>query len=186
MKVGEKWKDKTSGAIAAIEEIDGDYIAVRFDDGGIATRIQRDTFLTYWDPWRRKFDLQTQERVRELIRCNNVAIPPDILKQPFHVLSIYPITGAVGVISQHVQRQAEENARRRPWVIDIGTYHGGLDENQSERIRQACQEEGIPFWDKQWMSPSAYQVLHNPLAFHEQHREICEKFGTPVPAILDD
>ena len=186
MRVGEKWKDKTSGASGAIEEIDGDYVMVRLDDGGTATTIQRNTFLTYWDPWGRKFDMQTQERLREILRSNNVAIPPHILQEPFHLLSIYPITGAVGAISAHVQQQAENNARTRPRGIDIGTYQGGIDETQSERIRKACQEEGIPFWEEDWLSPTTYQVLRNPTAFPKQYKEICDKFGTPVPAILDD
>jgi len=185
MKVGERWKDKTSGAMGRIEGFEGDFVLVRLRDGGMAMKVQVSTFQALWTRWPRKLDSQTQERLREIIRANNVEIPSNILTKPFHVLSLYPITGAVGALLDRTQGQANRNAQERPWVIDIGSYHGGLSENQAERIRRACEEEGIPFWGKQWMAPSVHQILVNPEIYAAQYAEISETFGTPGPTLED-
>lgn len=184
MKAGETWRDGTSGAVGTIVRFEGDHVIVKFRDGGMATRVQRDTLLTHWTRWPKKLDVDTQERLREILRLTNVQIPPECLAKPIHVLSLYPITGGVGASPAQVQRQAERNAQTRPWGIDIGTYRGGLDETQAVRIKRTCEEEGIPFWDKQWTG--LHQILKNPMLFPEQYQEICETFGTPVPAVADD
>lgn len=184
MKAGETWKDLTSGALGTIEKIEGDFVVVRFHDGGMCASFRRETLLDHWTRWPRKLDLETQEQLRKILRANQVDIPPEILVKPINVLSLYPITGGIGSQPNHVRQEADRNARTRPWAIDIGTYKGGLNENQAGRIKTACEEEGIPFWDKQWTS--TYQVLKNPNTFPQQHAEICETFGAPIPALVND
>jgi len=49
-EIGQDWKDGSSGAVGTIEDFEDDHVIVRLRDGGRLARIQRDTFLTIWNP----------------------------------------------------------------------------------------------------------------------------------------
>lgn len=121
---------------------------------------------------RRKFDLRTQERLREILRLVHLAIDEDILRRPIHLLSLYPIPGG------------ESGKAAAPWGIDLGHHQLALEEHQALRIKQICRKEGIPFWE--WRPMNAQFVLARPYAFRDQFDEICETFGVPVPPVTEE
>lgn len=133
---------------------------------------------------RRRFDLPTQERVRELIRSLDIAIPEESLRKPIHVLSIYAITGGVGASAEKALEMARRNARERPWGVDVGSYQRMVSEQQALRLIETCREEGIPFWQRAWLN--AHEALQMPEVFAREFGEICEYFGVPVPAANTD
>jgi hypothetical protein len=133
---------------------------------------------------RRRFDLPTQERVRELIRMLGIEIPEEALRKPIHVLSIYAITGAVGVIPEKVAEMARRNALERPWGVDIGNFQRLVQEQQALRLMEMCRDEGIPFWQRGWLN--AHLALRMPEVHPREYEEICEYFGAPVPVAEED
>lgn len=133
---------------------------------------------------RRRFDLPTQERLREIFRLVRINISDDILRRPIHVLSLYAITGGIGASAELALAEAMRNGERRPWGLDIGHFQLMVEEEQALRIRQMCCEEGIPFWERRWMN--AHLALTMPGAFRGEYNEICETFGVPTPAIPEE
>lgn len=133
----------------------------------------------------RRFDLPTQERVREILRLNRVDIPEDVLERPMHLLSIFPITGGASASLRVAEEIARENALRRPWGIDLGHFQGGLNEHQAARVKGMCNDEGIPFWEKRW-TETYWMALKAPSALPREYSEIRETFGDPVPAVPEE
>lgn len=130
----------------------------------------------------RKFDRPTQERVREILRAHGVQIGEDVLCRPVHLLSIFPITGGGSATLSVAQEIAWDNARRRPWAIDLGHFQGGLSETQAAQLKNALDDEGIPFWERRGMS-RYWMALKAPLALPREFDEIRETFGDPTSAI---
>jgi len=129
---------------------------------------------------RRKFDMPTQRRVRELIRKLRIGILDEVLNGSIHILSIYPISGGVSASYKVAAATARRNAVERPWGIDIGSYQCMVTEAQARQLIAMCENEGIPFWQRRWFH--AHKVLRSPRAFSREYSEICEQFGAPVTA----
>lgn len=130
---------------------------------------------------RRRFDVQTQARIREILREQQVRIPPESLCRPIHAFSIYPIIGGASSTLQAAIEMANENARRREWGIDLVHYSIAVSEHQAQAIISAFESEGIPFWRKQDLK-SYWYALKVPHALPRAYEEICATFGEPVAA----
>ena len=122
---------------------------------------------------RRRFDVQTQARIREILREQQVRIPPESLCRPIHAFSIYPIIGGASSTLQAAIEMANENARRREWGIDLVHYSIAVSEHQAQAIISAFESEGIPFWRKQDLK-SYWYALKVPHALPRAYEEICE------------
>jgi hypothetical protein len=133
---------------------------------------------------RRKYDLPTQERLRQIFTLVGLNIPKETLRQPIHFLSLFPITGGIGASAELAMAQAKRNAERRAWDLDIGHFGLMVEEHQALRIKEICSEEGIPFWERR--CTDAYLALTMPDAFRGEYDEICKTFGVPVPAFADN
>jgi hypothetical protein len=146
MKIGEKWINRHTGGIpdtvAEITGFEGDFVLVKYLGGGAHDRVQRNTFS---DQWHREFDLQTQERVRSILRDNNVAVPPEVLGKPFNRLSILHLTKPVGVGQGYAATQAGQG--RDMWVLGLGDFGKAIDADKAAAVKQACEEAGIAFRD---------------------------------------
>ena len=130
----------------------------------------------------RRYDRPTQERVREILRDHVSGIAEDVLSKPLHLLSIFPITGGGSATLSVAEEVARDNARRRPWGIDLGHYQGGLSESQAAQIMEVLRVEGIPFWQKRGMA-HYWMALEAPLALSGAYDEICATFGKPTPEL---
>ncbi len=110
--------------------------------GGAHGSVQRNTFS---DHWYREFDLQTQERVRSILRDNKVAVPPDVLGKPFNRLSILHLTKPVGV-GQGGYAATQIGQGRDDWFIGIGDSPREIvDAKTAAAVKQACEEQGVAF-----------------------------------------
>jgi hypothetical protein len=128
---------------------------------------------------KRRFDLQTQERIRELIRLHEIAVPNDVMQRPIHMLSVFAITGGQSATLADAVAMARENARRKMWAIDLGHYQTGGPERQALAFVESLKREGIPFWDER-LGSTYWMALEAPSALPRQYQEICETFGEPV------
>ena len=128
-------------------------------------------------------DVNTQQLLRTILRENRVDIPEEALRKPISAFAVYPVSTPVGVDFGKVMEKSRQIILQEPWAFDIGNYRGGVDKGQAARIKEACRDQGIPFWEKE--SVWIYETLRHPDLFPDRYREICEFFGTPVP-ISDD
>lgn len=131
----------------------------------------------------RKYDIQTQERIREILRGLGADVPTDVLARPIHLLSVFPITGGVASSLAVARRIAAENAARRAWALDLAHFRGTLSEQQALQLMATLRDEGIPFWEEHGFG-SYWQALQAPLAMREDYQRICDTFGVPVGAAV--
>lgn len=127
----------------------------------------------------RRFDLPTQERIRQILREHAVGIPEDILTRPIHILSLCPIVGGSSASLAVAQQIAHENARRRLWGIHLGHYGCVLTEGLATRLVTIFEREGIPFWKRNSLG-RYWAALKTPIALPQAYKELCETFGTPT------
>lgn len=131
----------------------------------------------------RKYDLQTQERIREILRALGADVPADVLGRPIHLLSVSPITGGSSSTLAVARRIAAENAARRAWALDLAHFQGTLSEHQAMQLMATLKDEGIPFWEERGLG-SYWVALQAPQAMRKDYHRICDTFGVPVGAVV--